>query len=43
MKLTKPAKRVLKDRDNVKARAEVTFAPSGGTPATQSTKLKVRG
>lgn len=43
VKLTKPAKRVLKDRGKVKAKTEVTFAPTGGTAATQSTKLKVRG
>jgi hypothetical protein len=43
VKLTKPAKRVLKDRGKVKAQAEVTFAPTGGTAATQATKLKVRG
>ncbi len=43
VKLTKLAKRVLKDRGKVKARAEVTFAPSGGTPATQSTNLMLRG
>ncbi len=43
VKLTKPAKRVLKARGKVKAQAEVTFAPTGGTAATQSTKLKVRG
>jgi hypothetical protein len=43
VKLTKPAKWVLKDRGKVKAKAEVTFAPTGGAPATQSTKLKLRG
>ena len=43
VKLTKPAKRVLKDRGKVKATAAVTFAPTGGTAATQGTKLKVRG
>jgi hypothetical protein len=43
VKLTKPAKQVLKKRGKVKARAGVTFAPDGGTPATQSTKLKLRG
>lgn len=43
VKLTKPAKRVLKDRGKVKARAGVTFAPTGGVAATLATKLKVRG
>jgi hypothetical protein len=43
VKLTNDAKRVLKDRGKVKAKTEVTFAPSGGTAATQATKLKVRG
>lgn len=43
VKLTKPAKRVLKDRGKVKVKTEVTFAPTGGTAATQAKKLKVRG
>lgn len=43
VKLTKPAKRALKARGKVKAKTEVTFAPTGGTAATQATKLKVRG
>jgi hypothetical protein len=43
VKLTKPAKRIVRRKGKVKAQAAVTFAPTGGVPATQSTKLKVRG
>lgn len=43
VKLTKPTKRALKRKGKVKATAGVTFAPTGGVPATQSAKLKVRG
>lgn len=43
MKLTRAAKRILRRKGKVKARAEVTFAPTGGTAAAQATKLKVRG
>jgi hypothetical protein len=43
VKLTKPAKRIVRRKGKVKAQAAVTFAPSGGAPAAQSTKLKVRG
>jgi hypothetical protein len=42
LKLTKPAKRKLKRAGKVKAKAEVTFAPTAGTPASQTEKLKVR-
>ncbi len=43
VKLTKPAKRIVRRKGKVKAKTEVTFAPTGGTAATQATKLKVRG
>ena len=43
VKLTKPAKRIARRKGKVKAKTEVTFAPTGGTAATQASKLKVRG
>lgn len=43
VKLTKPAKQIVRRKGKVKAQAEVAFAPTGGVAATQATKLKVRG
>ncbi len=43
VKLSRAAKRVVRRKGKVKAKTEVTFAPTGGTAATQGTRLKVRG
>jgi hypothetical protein len=42
LKLTGAAKKVLQEKGKVKARARITFTPTGGTASTQVRKLTVR-
>jgi hypothetical protein len=43
LKLTKKAKHKLEDAGKLKVKAGITFAPTGGDPATQTKKLKFKG
>jgi hypothetical protein len=42
LRLTKGATQKLRRKGRLKLRAAVTFTPTGGTPATQTTKRKIK-
>jgi hypothetical protein len=43
LKLTKLGNSKLKSKGKVAAKAKITFTPGGGTAATQTKKLKIKG
>ena len=42
LKLTKKAKRKLREKGKIKINAQITFTPTGGTANAQTAKLKIK-